>query len=678
MARMDFFERQERARRSTVVLVVVFILAVIGIVLAVTAVAWAALLYAGRAPSDPLAWLRTETAWIVAGITLAVVLGGSIVRWVQLSHGGGGRVAILMGGRIVDPATKHPDEQVLINVVEEMAIASGVTLPDVYVLDNEQAINAFAAGLYPAQAVIVVTKGLLDELDRDELQGVIAHEFSHILNGDMRLNLQLLALLAGVTLIGEMGASVWRGAFLGSSRRTRAAGGRRGGGKGAAALLAISLALIVIGWIGVLFGRLIKAAVSRQREFLADAASVQFTRNPDGIAGALLKIRDNMDTSVLRAGHAEEISHMAFGRAVGGLTRLTATHPPIEERMRALGPKYVYWLKQDTRERHRREREESQRQPDVAVTATAGQSTTGSGDWLRDTLTADGAIPVETLTADALLGADAGLSPAALAVLAGSVTARDLDHARVLLERLPASIRHALHTPEGAVRVLYALLFHGEEWRETDTAAVPEGMREDVARARTTLEQACGGDGGGVDARVRLPMLELAIPALRRLPPDAIDDLLERIDALIRVDERVSLFEFAARTVLHHELRSTEPREGNDRLDDHHDDIRIVIGLLCLAGNTEDPARDAAWERAMRPLVGDRAGDRPGTTQCTPAAFTGALERLDALQPTAKRSLLLACADCIAADGLVRPAEAELWRAVAACLDVPVPPLGTH
>jgi len=678
MATMDFFERQERARRSTTVLVLVFLLAVIAIVLAVDAVVWAALLWADRAPADPLAWMRSETAWLVTGVTVAVLLGGSAWRWFQLAHGGGGRVAILMGGRIVDPDTKDPQEKVLVNVVEEMAVASGVTLPDLYVLDREASINAFAAGLYPAQAVIVVTKGTLNELDRDELQGVIAHEFSHILNGDMRLNLQLLALLAGITLVGEMGASVWRGAFLGSSRHARASSGRRGG-SGAAALLGISLALIVIGWIGVLAGRIIKAAVSRQREFLADAASVQFTRNPDGIAGALLKIRDNVDTSVLKASHAEEISHMAFGRAVGGLTRLTATHPPLEERMRALGPKYVLWFRQDTRERTRREREEAARRPDRSAASTAGRPAGGDGDWLHDTLTAGGTISVETLTADTLQAGEAALSPAALAVLAGSVTASDVDHARELLNRIPAETRHALHTPEGAVRVVYALMLHGSEWREADLAAVPEGLREDVSRARLTLEQRCAGETAGtLDPRIRLPILELAIPALRRLPGDALDDALERVDCLIRVDERVSLFEFTARTVLHHELRPASRQTGDRRLAAHLEDARIVMSLLCLAGASEDAARDAGWARAMRPLFGDRAGERLPAGDCTPTGFTAALERLDGLQPTVKRSLLLACADCIATDGLVKPAEAELWRAIAVSLGVPVPPLSMH
>lgn len=674
---MDFFERQERARRSTAFLVGVFVLAVLGILLAVDAVAWAALVWLDRAPPDFVAWLQTEAAWIVSGIVLAVVAAGSALRWYQLAHGGGGRVAILMGGRIVDPATQHPRERVLINVVEEMAVASGVTLPDVYVLDNEPSINAFAAGLYPAQAVIVVTKGTLEELDRDELQGVIAHEFSHILNGDMRLNLQLLALLAGITVIGQLGASVFRGAFIGG-RRSRVSSGR-GRGSGALAVFGVAAALVAIGWIGVFAGRVIKAAVSRQREFLADAASVQFTRNPDGIAGALLKIRDNMATSLLQARHAEEVSHMAFGRAVGGLTGLTATHPPLEARMRALGPKYALWYRQDSRERARRRREQERPRPTGAASATASATPTGEGDWLRDTVTAGGAIPVETLTADIWPGGEAALSPAALAVLAGSVTASDLDHARLLLDRLPANIRHALHTPEGATRVLYALLFHGPGWRDKDAAAVPEGVRDAVLEARTTLEQRCPGEQPGtLDARIRLPVLELAISALRRLPAEALDDLFTRVDALIRVDERVSLFEFTARAVLRHELLPGERRTGHARLETHREDARTVISLLCIAGATDADARAAAYARAMRPLFGADAGELLPAAECTPAAFTQALERLDRLQPTAKRSFLLACADCIAADGIIGPAEAELWRAIAVVLDVPMPPLGMH
>ena len=674
---MDFFERQERARRSTTFLVAMFALAVISIVIAIDAVAWAALAWMDRAPADFIAWMRSEPAWIVTAIALAVLLVGSGLRWYQLAHGGGGRVAIMMGGRIVDPDTHNPDERVLINVVEEMAVASGVTLPDVYVLDSEPSINAFAAGLYPAQAVVVVTRGTLEALDRDELQGVIAHEFSHILNGDMRLNLQLLALLAGITVIGQMGASVFRGAFIGG-RRSRMSGGR-GGGSGALAIFGLAAALVAIGWIGVFAGRVIKAAVSRQREFLADAASVQFTRNPDGIAGALLKIRDNAGTSLLQARHAEEVSHMAFGRAVGGLTGLTATHPPLGARMRALGPKYALWFRQDSRERARRRREKERGRPTGTASATASAPATAGDDWLHDTVTAGGAIPVETLTGDVWAGADATLSPAALAVLAGSVTASDLDHARRLLDRLPAAIRHALHTPEGATRVLYALLFHGPEWRDADTAAVPEGMRKAVLEARSALEQRCAGEQPGtLDARIRLPMLELAIAALRRLPADALEDLLARVDGLIRADERVSLFEYTARTVLRHELVPPERRAGHARLEAHREDVRTVISLLCIAGATDADARAAAYARSVRPLFGADAGALLPAAECTPAAFTAALERLDRLAPTAKRSFLLACADCIAADGLIGPAEAELWRAIAVSLDVPMPPLGMH
>lgn len=336
---MDFFERQEHARRRTLGLALAFTGAIVAVVAAVDTVAWAVLRGLGRAPAALLDWLATPAAWAVTAAVLAVIAVGSTLRWLQLARGGGDRVATLMGGRLVDPDTKHPRERVLINVVEEMSIASGVTVPNVYVLDREQGLNAFAAGLHPAHAVVAVTRGMLEALDRDQVQGVVGHEFSHILNGDMRLNLRLVALLAGVTVIGELGASAWRGLFYARAGHARAASGGRGRGGDPRALLLIlgaGLALIVIGWIGVLAGRLIKAAVSRQREFLADAAAVQFTRNPDGIAGALLRIHEAAGGSILRARHAEEISHMGFGRTVGALTRMTATHPPIEARMEAL------------------------------------------------------------------------------------------------------------------------------------------------------------------------------------------------------------------------------------------------------------------------------------------------------------------------------------------------------
>ncbi len=322
---MDFFESQAQAHRKTKWLIAYFALAVIGIILTIHI---AAALAFGESPTN---W--HNLGMVAAGVTAVVALG-SIYRIAELSQGGGA-VAQMMGGRQIAPGTNDPREVQLRNVVEEMALASGVPVPDIYVLDEESAINAFAAGNTPGDAVVAVTRGTLETLNRDQLQGVIAHEFSHILNGDMRLNLRLIGVLNGILLIAIIGQFVFRmGAWGGGGVRRGSSDGK---GSSAIPIFAIGAALWLIGSIGVFFANLIKAAVSRQREFLADASAVQFTRNPDGIAGALYKI--GRLSSRLEAPRAAEASHLFFGNGLGDpFIGLFATHPPIEDRIKAIAP----------------------------------------------------------------------------------------------------------------------------------------------------------------------------------------------------------------------------------------------------------------------------------------------------------------------------------------------------
>ncbi len=652
---MDFFERQGLAKRRTVLLVAAFLVAVALVIIAVDAVVWGVLRFLGQVPPDPRAWLATPQAWWLSGLVALAILGTSFFRTLQLAHGGGGRVALLMGGSILDPDTARGQDAVLIHVVEEMAIASGVTVPDVYVLERETSLNAFAAGTQPANAVIGVTRGLLDTLDRDALQGVIAHEFSHILNGDMRLNIRLLALLAGITAVGEVGAAPWRS--LAVSRGL----GRRNN-RGAPVILLAGLALIVIGWLGVFAGRLIKAAVSRQRECLADAAAVQFTRNPDGLASALLAIHERGDTgSFLNASRAEEISHMGFGRTVGGFSRLTATHPSLEERLTALGPKYRLWYQQAERERRRRKRagEHQEHDSERGAAAESGGIAAGFGDA--------GTI-------------DPVLSAAALAALAGQTGGATVDHARALLRRLPESVLTALRSPSGAADCVHALLLHGPEARERDLATVPPEARDRVCTLRAALEASCpGDDGNALDPAIRLPVIELALRSLRRLTGEDKNTFLDTVDALIRVNGRLSIFEYAARTLLRHQVLGHAPRgPGSRRIADHRADAALVMSLLAQAGHRHPDARRTAYAHAMAPLYGQPVDEPLPASACTLAAFSDAMERLDHLQPMGRRALLTACGDCIASDGVVRPAEAELLRIVAAILDTPIPPIAPH
>ncbi|MDR0788248.1 MAG: M48 family metallopeptidase [Gemmatimonadota bacterium] len=320
---MDFFQAQEAARRRTAVLVALFVAAVIGIILVIYAVAHIAI--GPEVPVlDPALLL-----WVTAGV-LVVVLAGSGIRTASLRQGGAA-VSELLGGRRVQPDTTDVHEHRLLNVVEEMALASGVAVPAVYVVDGEEGINAFAAGYSLNDASVTVTRGALLAFNRDEMQGVIAHEFSHILNGDMRLNIRLIGTLYGILLLSVIGRILLQFGPRGRSRNRDNNGGN--------AVILIAIALLVVGYVGVFFGRLIKAAVSRQREYLADSSAVEFTRNPDGLASALKKIATAPYGSEIRNPHAEELSHLFFADGLkASFFGMLATHPSLDERIRRLDP----------------------------------------------------------------------------------------------------------------------------------------------------------------------------------------------------------------------------------------------------------------------------------------------------------------------------------------------------
>src|SRR6478752_2727573 len=345
---MDFFEAQDRARRRTKRLVLLFGLAVAGTIAAGYFSALLIMNQAGglekhgrnysysSARSGPIAWWNPQVFFWVAASTVGVVGLASLFKWGQM-RGGGAAVAEMVGGRAVDLKTTDLRERQLLNVVEEMAIASGIPVPAVYILEDEPGLNAFAAGLRTTDAAVAVTRGTLNRLTRDELQGVIAHEFSHILNGDMRLNVQISAIVFGILVVGLIGRGVLRGMMYG---RVRSGSGKDKGG-GVVVIAAIGLALFLIGYVGYFFGRMIQAAVSRQREFLADASAVQFTRNPDGIAGALKKIGGYALGGNMVNSHAGEIGHFFFAQAFrSGITGLLSTHPALDERIRAIDPRW--------------------------------------------------------------------------------------------------------------------------------------------------------------------------------------------------------------------------------------------------------------------------------------------------------------------------------------------------
>lgn len=673
---MDFFDRQNRARRQTVKLVLIFAAAVAAIVLAVVIVVWAGFFVYHHYTSESqypgfTAWLGTAAAgWTIAA-TLGVIAAGSLKRLWELRDGGGHRVAKMMGGTPVDAMEQDDTTRRLVRVVEEMAVAAGLPRPGIYILEAESGLNAFAAGTRPRNAAVTVTRGLLETLDRDELQGVMAHEMSHILNSDTRINMRLIAIMAGITLIGELGIWVWRILLfdtLASGHHHHSYDRRHGGvggvGGDARGLLIVAIAaigsaiLIAIGWIGVLMARLIKAAVSRHREFLADAAAVQFTRNSDGIAGALLKIHNAASGTTLRAGHAEEISHMGFGRISSGLSRLTATHPPIEERLSALGLKYKHWLREQQRSEAEARRATQDSEADAGGEASNnGGSSAGTPHGVPDS-------PTEVL------------SIAAFAALSGRLNGSGLKRAQRLLARIPDSVHNALQSPGGATQVICALLMHGPDFERADRDAIPDDQLETVTGLRDVLVRACPGNAPGtLDPGSRLALAELAIPAIAQLPGEQRQSFLDTLDALIRANNRISIFEFAVRSLVAVNLAEREKRRiGIGKLADHGDDIRTVLSLLVHGGHDSDEARQAAYT-AARDALGVALPETPmPREECSLKGFSTALKRLDeGLQPSNKRRFLYAAAACIAADDQVRPAEAELLRVLAATLEVPIP-----
>ncbi|MCG9773929.1 M48 family metallopeptidase, partial [Vibrio diabolicus] len=330
---MNFFDHQDTARQRTGLLVFLFSLAVVTIT-GLVSVLSIGIYYGVTGEHFDQETALTYVLLCFAGVLLVVAIS-SMVRLSALTSNGGRGVAESIGGKLISSNTLDAKHRQLLNVVEEMAIASGIPVPPVYVMQEERGINAFAAGMSIDDAVIGVTQGALDSFTRDELQGVIAHEFSHILNGDMRLNTRLIGVLFGITCIAHFGHLV-----LDNTHHTsRVSRSSSDSDKGFAVIMLIAIICLVLGWIGTLFGSMIKAAISRQREFLADASAVQFTRNDQGIAGALKKIGSHMAGSSLNTKASDEMSHMMFGQSkLSGFSGLFATHPPLEERIRRIEP----------------------------------------------------------------------------------------------------------------------------------------------------------------------------------------------------------------------------------------------------------------------------------------------------------------------------------------------------
>jgi Zn-dependent protease with chaperone function len=624
---MDFFEAQEAARKRSTRLVVLFLAAVLAIIAVVYAVVHVAI-GPGAGPID--VFLLVQVA-LAVGLVIAT---GSAIRTAGLRRGGPA-VAELLGARRVASDTTDPEERRLLNVVEEMSIASGVPVPAVYIMDREDGINAFAAGHTTHDAAVAVTRGALRSLTRDELQGVMAHEFSHILNGDMRLNIRLMGLLYGILLLAVIGRGI---VYAGPRGRSREGG--------AGWIVILGLVLLLVGYVGVFFGKLIQAAVSRQREYLADSAAVQFTRNPDGLAGALKKIGGADSGSRVANYHAEELSHFFFASGLrGAFFGLLATHPPLDERIRRLEPGWQ---------------------------AQSGRGDGAGGDHAR----VAARHGFEAATAGLAGSGSRGPAPDLVASV-GAPTPEHIAYAGALLGSLHPELSRAAHEPLGAKALIFALVLSGSPsaprgWRDIVAGyglpELPDRVDDLVPLVRA----------GGANAR--LALLDLALPTLRTLSPEEAERFRATTRHLALSDERIQLFEFALIHTLARHLRAADGRARPDSttpLSGAAGEAELVLSAVAWVGSGGRPdAAEQAFASGAARLAGANARLRlrdRGDGHL--ASLDAALERLEHVAPEGKRRFLEACAAAAAHDGKLEPSEAELLRAIGEALDCPIPPI---
>ncbi|HHX8489001.1 TPA: M48 family metallopeptidase [Vibrio diabolicus] len=611
---MNFFDHQDTARQRTGLLVFLFSLAVVTIT-GLVSVLSIGIYYGVTGEHFDQETALTYVLLCFAGVLLVVAIS-SMVRLSALTSNGGRGVAESIGGKLISSNTLDAKHRQLLNVVEEMAIASGIPVPPVYVMQEERGINAFAAGMSIDDAVIGVTQGALDSFTRDELQGVIAHEFSHILNGDMHLNTRLIGVLFGITCIAHFGHLV-----LDNTHHTsRVSRSSSDSDKGFAVIMLIAIICLVLGWIGTLFGSMIKAAISRQREFLADASAVQFTRNDQGIAGALKKIGSHMAGSSLNTKASDEMSHMMFGQSkISGFSGLFATHPPLEERIRRIEPGWDGSFSQSSH------------------------------------------LPTTSFENDNVSGFSSGTSTQP----EKPTTAELSEVGQQLLNQLPSELIDIAREPYSARFIAFALIFDGSELqREMIKSHIPNVSQ---AQLLPWLDY-------DLPLHLRFPLLELSIPALKSLSEGQKNRLCQVLRELSQTDDHYSLAEWCVINLLEKQLlESYGCTKQIQSLKQLKESVFWLLRELAWVSHSQPEDAQRAFSSALTCLGFNDAELQPANKNW--GLNRAALELLLQLKPKSRRLFVKACRLAIESDGKVTVAEGELYRVIACFLEVPEPPL---
>lgn len=604
---MNFFTAQENARRRTRWLVIWFAMATLATVASLYAITGLLLQWRALLQGVEVGWTGHPLAFWVAAISALVIPAGSGYKLMQLSQGGA-VVARDLGARRVHPLTQDFSERQLLNVVEEMAIASGVPVPEVWVMDEEFSINAFAAGTEPANAVLGVSRGCLKKLSRAELQGVVAHEFSHILNGDMRLNMRLIGWVFGLLMIAMAGRAI-----LSSLRHVRVrSSGDSKSGNGYLLIIIAGLVLWLVGSLGALFARIVQAAVSRQREYLADASAVQFTRDPSGIAGALKKIARLPQQRVF-ASRAAEAAHLFFHGPVGYFVpNLLATHPPLFRRIHAIDPSWDGDLRK----------------------TEAEESKTASDPLQRSDSSVAAFAPLPLVAAAAMRQEMNKL---------GRVST--VAEAKALMFALVAANGRVLLGEPATVL------------REEEKAAFDYWV----------------GATRGMNSAKKIAWMDLAFPILRQMTTEEFQQFSKDLLAWTNQDGEVSVFEWMLHHAIHRHLRSNFERFDVVPVRWHHisqveEALAQLLACLC-----EQSMQPQAFSRCADEYL-NRFGRSLPHAVADFQRLQLSLWHMEAASAEVKEQILDLCHWTTRMDGMQCNGEVEMLRATADAIGVSLPP----
>lgn len=635
---MNFFKAQDKARRNTTRLIILFVLAIISLVILTNLLLIGTFAYMGTDGTGSF-YTNLQSSFdqniiivISVGVSLLILLG-SIYKIASLSKGGSA-IAELLGGQLVPQSATELEEKQLLNIVEEMSIAAGMPIPKVYLL-NESSINAFAAGKSHSNAVIGVTRGALDNLSRDELQGVIAHEFSHILNGDMKLNLRLMGVLHGILLIGIIGQHIV------NSFRYRSSSKKDNGG----AIIIIGIGLMVIGYAGTFFGKWIKASVSRQREFLADASAVQFTRNKDTIAGALKKIGGLSQGSLLETPNATEYSHAYFANGVRlFFSSMFATHPPLSERIKQIDPgwdgQFITPKKETYTEDSNSEKTEKSSIAGMAVTAAI-------------------------------------LSSAEQAINnIGTITEKNIEFAQQLIFSLPQSLKDAANVAYSARAVIYSLIVKQQEDKETAWDLI----KKHADKGMPELTKDLYSETSKLDENLTFTLMELCIAALRELSVAQYKQFRYTVNKIITADKTVDLNEWILQRLVLQQLDQNfslrKPALAKHAyLGAVKKEAEILLSLIAYTEHKDDDILARQAFELGKKKIGAHAFNIIAKDELSLNALNASMDELMKLKPVLKSRMLEAFATIIIADGKTTLKGTELFRTISSSLDCPVPPL---